>query len=82
VLACSCNIRNWQRHQSDKGKFHAWILGVVAFKNEMCCMSSRAINIACARAMLSRHSVLAMFFCMRLEKHVCNAMSRSLLIHE
>jgi hypothetical protein len=45
-------------------------------------MSSRAINIGCARAILSRHSALVMFFCMRLEKNVCNAMSRGLLLHE
>jgi hypothetical protein len=45
-------------------------------------MSSRAINIACARAIMSRHSALVMFFYMRLEKHVCNAMSRGMLIHE
>jgi hypothetical protein len=31
---------------------------------------------------MSRHSALVMFFYMRLEKHVCNAMSRGLLIHE
>jgi hypothetical protein len=34
----------------------------------MSCTSSRAIHIACARAMMSRHSVLVMFFYMRLEK--------------
>jgi hypothetical protein len=45
-------------------------------------MSSRANNIACARAIMSRHSALVMFLYMRLEKHVCNAMSRGLLIHE
>jgi hypothetical protein len=45
-------------------------------------MSSRVINIACARAIMSRHSALVMFFYMRLEKHVCNAMSRGLLVHE
>ncbi len=43
-------------------------------------MASRAINIVCARAMMSRHNVLVMFFCMRLEKHVCNAMSHDLLL--
>ena len=45
-------------------------------------MSSRANNIACARAIMSRHSALVMFFYMRLDKHVCTAMSRGLLIHE
>jgi hypothetical protein len=45
-------------------------------------MSSRAIHIVCARAMMSRPSMLVMFVYMRLEKHVCNAMSRGLLIHE
>ena len=45
-------------------------------------MSSRAINICCARVILSQHSALVMFFYMRLEKHVCNAMSRGLLLHE
>ncbi len=44
-------------------------------------MPSRAINIACATAMMARHSVLVMFFYMRLEKHVCVAMSRGRLIH-
>ena len=45
-------------------------------------MSSRVINIACARASMSRYRALVMFFYMRLEKHVCNAMYRGLLIHE
>ena len=45
-------------------------------------MSSRAINICCARVILSRHSAMVMFFYMRLEKHVCNAMFRGLLLHE
>ena len=45
-------------------------------------MSSRAINIGCARAIMSRHSALVMFFCMRLEKNVCHAMSRGLLLPE
>ena len=43
-------------------------------------MPSRAINIVCARAMMSRHSVLVVFFCMRLGKNVFNAMSRGLLL--
>ncbi len=30
---------------------------------------------------MSRHSALVMLFYMRLEKHVCNAMSRGLLVH-
>jgi hypothetical protein len=45
-------------------------------------MFSRAIHIGCARAIMSRHCSLVMFFYMRLEKHVCNAMSRSLLLRE
>jgi len=45
-------------------------------------MSSRAINIGCASAVMSRHSALVMFFYMRLEKHVCIAMSHGLLLHE
>jgi hypothetical protein len=45
-------------------------------------MSSRVINIACVGAIMSRHSALVVFFYMRLEKHVCNAMSRGLLVHE
>jgi hypothetical protein len=45
-------------------------------------MSSRAINIGCARAIMSRRSALVMFFCMRLEKNVFNAMSRGLLLPE
>jgi hypothetical protein len=45
-------------------------------------MSSRVIYIACARAIWSRHCALVMFFYMCLEKHVCNAMSRGLFIHE
>jgi hypothetical protein len=45
-------------------------------------MSSRAMNIGRATAILSRHSALVMFLCMRLEKNVCNAMSRGLLLHE
>jgi hypothetical protein len=45
-------------------------------------MSSRVINIACARAVMSRPRALVMCFYMRLENHVCNAMSRGLLIHE
>jgi hypothetical protein len=52
------------------------------FKMEVSCMSSRAINIGCARAVMSRHSALVMFFYMRLEKHVCIAMSHGLLLHE
>ena len=31
---------------------------------------------------MSRHRALVMFFYMRLEKHLCNAMSRGLLIQE
>jgi hypothetical protein len=49
---------------------------------EVSCMSSRVINVACARAINSRHSALVMFFYMCLEKHVCNAMSRGLFILE
>jgi hypothetical protein len=45
-------------------------------------MSSRAINIGYARAIMSRHNALVMFFCMRVEKNVCNAMSRGPLLHE
>jgi hypothetical protein len=60
----------------------ARIFGVVAFENEMSCMSSRAINIACARAMMARHSVSVMFYYMRLEQQVCVVMSRGRLIHE
>jgi hypothetical protein len=45
-------------------------------------MSSRAINIGCARAIMSRHSALVMWFCMRLGKNVCHAMSRGLLLPE
>ena len=48
----------------------------------MRCIASHAINIGCLRAILSRHSALVTLFYMRLEKHVCNAMSRGLLIHE
>jgi hypothetical protein len=43
-------------------------------------MSSRAINIACTRANASRDSALVMFFNVRLEKHLCNAMSHDLLL--
>jgi hypothetical protein len=43
-------------------------------------MSSRAIHIAGARAKMSRHSALVLFFYMRLEKHVCKAMSHDLLL--
>jgi hypothetical protein len=39
-------------------------------------MSSRAIHIARTRAKLSRDSALVMCFYMRLEKHVCKAMSQ------
>jgi hypothetical protein len=46
----------------------------------MSCMSSRAMNIACSRAEMSRDSALVMFFYMRFEKHVCNAMSHDLLL--
>jgi hypothetical protein len=42
-------------------------------------MSIRAINIGCAKMIWSRDSALVIFFYMRLEKHVCNAMSRGLL---
>jgi hypothetical protein len=49
---------------------------------EVSCMSSRAINIGCARAVMSRRSALVIFFYMRLEKHVCIAMSHGLLLHE
>ena len=45
-------------------------------------MSSHAISIGCARATMSRHSALVMFFYIGLEKHVCNAMSRGTLVHE
>jgi hypothetical protein len=38
----------------DEWQVIARIFGVVAFENEMSCMSSRAINIACARAMMAR----------------------------
>jgi hypothetical protein len=43
-------------------------------------MSSRAMHIACTGAKMSRDRVLVMFFYMRLEKHVCNAMSHDLLL--
>ena len=43
-------------------------------------MSSRAINIACARANVSRDSALVMFYYVRLEKQLCNAMSHDLLL--
>jgi hypothetical protein len=43
------------------------------------CMSIRAINICCARVIWSRYSALVIFFYMRLEKHVCNAMCRGRL---
>jgi hypothetical protein len=43
-------------------------------------MSKRAMNIAGTRAKMSRDSALVMFFYMRLEKHVCNAMSHDLLL--
>ena len=42
-------------------------------------MSSRAMHISCSRVEMSRDSALVMFFYMRLEKHVCNAMSIDLL---
>jgi hypothetical protein len=45
----------------------------------MSCMSSRAMHISCSRVEMSRDSALVMFFYMRLEKHVCNAMSIDLL---
>ena len=45
----------------------------------MSLMSSRALYIACSRGEMSRDSALVMFFYMRLEKHVCNAMSMDLL---
>jgi hypothetical protein len=45
-------------------------------------MSSRAINIGCAKAIMSRHSALVFFFCIRLEMNVCHAMSRGLLLPE
>ena len=62
------HLRHWQRQQSDKGKINAWIFGVVAFKKKMSCMPSRAINIACARAMKSRHRVPANVFLYALRK--------------
>jgi hypothetical protein len=43
-------------------------------------MSSRAIHIAGASAKMSRHSALVLFFFMRLEEHVCKAMSHDLLL--
>jgi hypothetical protein len=43
-------------------------------------MSSRAMRIACSRVEMSRYSALVMFFYMRLEKHICNAMSIDLLV--
>jgi hypothetical protein len=43
-------------------------------------MSSRAMNIACTRANMSRDRALVMCFYMRLEKHLCNAMSHDLLL--
>jgi hypothetical protein len=43
-------------------------------------LSSRAINIACARANVSRDSALVMFYYVRLEKQLCNAMSHDLLL--
>jgi hypothetical protein len=46
----------------------------------MSCISKRAMNIRCTRAKMSRDRVLLMFFYMRLEKHVCNAMSHDLLL--
>jgi hypothetical protein len=46
----------------------------------MSSMPSRAMNIACTRATMSRDSALLMFFYMRLEKHLCNAMSHDLLL--
>ena len=46
----------------------------------MSCISKRARNIGCTRATMSRDRVLLMFFYMRLEKHVCNAMSHDLLL--
>ena len=45
-------------------------------------MFSRAMNIGRATAILSRHSALVFFFCIRLEKNVCHAMSRGLLLPE
>jgi hypothetical protein len=46
----------------------------------MSCMSSRAMNIACTRANLSRDRALVMFFYMRLEKHLRNDMYHDLLL--
>jgi len=43
-------------------------------------MASRAINIVCVTEMMSRHNVLIMFFWMRLEKQVCNALFHCLLL--
>jgi hypothetical protein len=43
-------------------------------------MSKRAMNNAGTRAKMSRDSALVMFFYMRLEKHLCNAMSHNLLL--
>jgi hypothetical protein len=78
-LACSCNIRNWQRQPSVKGKIHAWIFWIVALWIPMSCISSRAMHRSCSRVEMSRNSALVMFFYMHLEEHVCNAMSIDLL---
>jgi len=43
-------------------------------------MWSRAINISCTGAQMSRDSALVMFFYMRLEKHLCNPMTHELLL--
>ena len=43
-------------------------------------MSSRAIHTARMGAKMSRDCALVMFFYMRLEKHVCNALSHDLLL--
>jgi hypothetical protein len=46
----------------------------------MSCMSNRAMNIACTSAKMSRDSALVMFFYMRLETLLRNAMSHDLLL--
>ncbi len=61
-------------------KIPAWMFWIAALRITMSCMSSRAIHIAWSRVEMSRDSVLVMFFYMRLEKHVCNAMSHDLLL--
>jgi len=79
-LACSCNIRNRQRPLSDKVKMDPWISSIVAMWIAISCMWSRAINISCTGAQMSRDSALVKFFYMRLEKHLCKPMTHELLV--